>query len=1076
MSNWREQLAEDSESKAVLAWLDEYYHVPVLLFVIGFAFWNRIRNVNNFVVDGEVIPTANDPWYHMRTTEYTVRNFPQTLPFDPWTQFPYGTFAAQFGTLFDQVIAFFALVVGLGSPSQYTTRLVFISAPAFWVALVCLPAYFVGRRLGGRFGGLIAAGFVAFAPDRLLAQGVAGNVQHHTAEALFMALGMLGLMVALTVAEQEKPVYELITAREFEALRRPVGWSMLAGLAIGMYVWVWPPGIWLYGILGVFFIIHMSAEHVRGKSPEHPAFVGVVALSTAGLMQLLLFRSFEMSSTVRGILQPGMGLAVAAGIVFLAWLSREVDSRDVSRFAYPGVVAGSILLSVGFVFVVLPDLFDFFFSQVDRVLGFITSPSETAGTVGEAQPASTDDFDRWYKLANYTAILGAGILIVKQFFADDSRGEELLVVVWAAFMVAATFTQIRFGYYLTVPVGALNAALVGFIMKTMGSPSGDQILDIELYQVITIFVVVLVIFVPMVGVVGLFNDENSADTARELADARSAPGGIVGWKDSLDWMNENTPAEGQYGNPDGEAMDLWGQYKLTDDYDYPDGAYGVMSWWDYGHWITGQAERIPNANPFQEGASVAAEFLLAQNETQAEQVLSTVDENENAKTRYVMVDWKMVETESSRPLGGKFFAPTAFTDKYDNQQFYTRILATNQQGRSQTISMLNKQPYYQSMVARLYHFHGSSEDPGVRLPGSQQPKIPVVEWTGTERETQTGATFVEAPQNGTILRFVDSIEKARNITENNPSAQIGGIGGMPSGEVPALEHYRLVQMSDVNALGRSNASLEASSEHRLQFYKQRYTRRTIATTGLGLEIARTLSGDQSMARRQVIQEMSQRTQLGRQIQAVGEQLLFPNTPAWTKVFERVPGATIEGEGGPPNTEVTISVPIEPENGDPFQYTQTVETDSDGEFTATVPYATEGYDNWGPENGYTNVSARANGSYRLQTGFRQNESGYRIGYFASANVTEAQVIGEDESAVQVTLSEQVIPPLNAEPGDGEEGNGQESSGDESSGEESGQQSGDDGGSGDGSDGQNGTGYVAPPDSQGWAALPTERVRP
>jgi len=1076
MSNWREQLAEDSESKAVLAWLDEYYHVPVLLFVIGFAFWNRIRNVNNFVVDGEVIPTANDPWYHMRTTEYTVRNFPQTLPFDPWTQFPYGTFAAQFGTLFDQVIAFFALVVGLGSPSQYTTRLVFISAPAFWVALVCLPAYFVGRRLGGRFGGLIAAGFVAFAPDRLLAQGVAGNVQHHTAEALFMALGMLGLMVALTVAEQEKPVYELIAAREFEALRGPVGWSMLAGLAIGMYVWVWPPGIWLYGILGVFFIIHMSAEHVRGKSPEHPAFVGVVALSTAGLMQLLLFRSFEMSSTVRGILQPGMGLAVAAGIVFLAWLSREVDSRDVSRFAYPGVVAGSILLSVGLVFVLLPGIFDYFFGQVDRVLGFITSPSETAGTVGEAQPASTDDFDRWYKLANYTAILGAGILIVKQFFADDSRGEELLVVVWAAFIVAATFTQIRFGYYLTVPVGALNAALVGFIMKTMGSPSGDQILDIELYQVITIFVVVLVIFVPMVGVVGLFNDENSADTAQELADARSAPGGIVGWKDSLDWMNENTPAEGQYGNPDGEAMDLWGQYRLTDDYDYPDGAYGVMSWWDYGHWITGQAERIPNANPFQEGTSVAAEFLLAQNETQAEQVLSTVDENENAKTRYVMVDWKMVETESSRPLGGKFFAPTAFTDKYDNQQFYTRILATNQQGRSRTISMLNKQPYYQSMVARLYHFHGSSEDPGVRLPGSQQPKIPVVEWTGTERETQTGATFVEAPQNGTALRFVDSMEEARNITENNPSAQIGGIGGMPSGEVPALEHYRLVQMSDVNALGRSNASLQANSEHRLQFYKQRYTRRTIATTGLGLEIARTLSGDQSMTRRQVIQEMSQRTQLGRQIQAVGEQLLFPNTPAWTKVFERVPGATIEGEGGPPNTEVTISVPIEPENGDPFQYTQTVETDSDGEFTATVPYATEGYDNWGPENGYTNVSARANGSYRLQTGFRQNESGYRIGYFASANVSEAQVIGEDESAVQVTLSEQVIPPLNAEPGDGEEGNGEESSGDESSGEESGQQSGDDGGSGDGSDGQNGTGYVAPPDSQGWAALPTERVRP
>ncbi|PSP37081.1 hypothetical protein BRC66_06680, partial [Halobacteriales archaeon QH_2_66_30] len=248
--------------------LDEYYQAPILLFIIGFALWNRIRNWENFVVDGEVIPAANDPWYHMRSTEYAVRNFPTNMAFDPWTQFPFGTFAAQFGTLFDQVIAFFALIVGLGSPSQFTTRFVFMISPAFWVALVCIPAYIIGRRLGGRFGGLIAAGFVAFAPDRLLAQGVAGNVQHHTAEALFMALGMLGLMVALTVAEQEKPVYELIAAREFEALRGPVGWSMLAGLAIGMYVWVWPPGIWLYGILGVFFIIHMSAEHVRHHSHE----------------------------------------------------------------------------------------------------------------------------------------------------------------------------------------------------------------------------------------------------------------------------------------------------------------------------------------------------------------------------------------------------------------------------------------------------------------------------------------------------------------------------------------------------------------------------------------------------------------------------------------------------------------------------------------------------------------------------------------------------------------------------------------------------------------------------------------
>ncbi|MEF8937432.1 MAG: hypothetical protein V5A32_05705, partial [Halovenus sp.] len=74
MSNWREQLSEESESKAVAAWLYEYYHYPALVFLIVFAFWNRIRNWTNFVVDGTVYLIGNDPWYHLRSTQYVVEN------------------------------------------------------------------------------------------------------------------------------------------------------------------------------------------------------------------------------------------------------------------------------------------------------------------------------------------------------------------------------------------------------------------------------------------------------------------------------------------------------------------------------------------------------------------------------------------------------------------------------------------------------------------------------------------------------------------------------------------------------------------------------------------------------------------------------------------------------------------------------------------------------------------------------------------------------------------------------------------------------------------------------------------
>jgi len=222
--------------------------------------------------------------------------------------------------------------------------------------------------------------------------------------------------------------------------------------------------------------------------------------------------------------------------------------------------------------------------------------------------------------------------------------------------------------------------------------------------------------------------------------------------------------------------------------------------------------------------------------------------------------------------------------------------------------------------------------------------------------------------------------------------------------------------------------------------------------------------------------ISQGSQQGRQIEGVSQQVMFPTTPAWTKVFERVPGATIEGEGGPENSTVRFRVTIEPENGQPFRYTQRVETDDNGEFTATVPYATQGYDEWGPEEGYTNVSARANGSYSITSGFQVNESGYRIRYVGSVNVTEGQVIGEDTSPATVTLSEQVIPPLEAEPGEGE--NGEDgSSGDGGSGSDG---SGSDGGDGDGStdggdSGGNETSSVGSPSPPSGAALPLLRAR-
>src|SRR6056297_1083855 len=88
---------------AALDALEDWYHVPVLGAVLAFMLWVRVQAWENFTQNGEVYFSGNDAYYHFRQVMYTVRNWPETMPYDVWTGFSTGTSVGQFGTLFDQI-------------------------------------------------------------------------------------------------------------------------------------------------------------------------------------------------------------------------------------------------------------------------------------------------------------------------------------------------------------------------------------------------------------------------------------------------------------------------------------------------------------------------------------------------------------------------------------------------------------------------------------------------------------------------------------------------------------------------------------------------------------------------------------------------------------------------------------------------------------------------------------------------------------------------------------------------------------------------------------------------------------
>ncbi|WP_178917258.1 oligosaccharyl transferase, archaeosortase A system-associated [Natronomonas gomsonensis] len=905
MSQRFDQLEERlDEYESQLDIIYRLYHIPVIVALMAFMLWVRVRNWERFLTDDGALFAGNDAWYHYRSTNYVLENYPFTMPYDVWTGFDTGTTAGQFGTLYDQLIATAILVIGLGDPSQGTIDTVFILAPAVFGVLCAIPLYFLGKRFGGRFGGIVAVTLLALTPGAFLSRSVAGFTDHHVAETLFLLLSLLAILGMLTAAQRDQPIYEFIPAREFEELKRPLGWAVVAGLAMTAYILVWSPGIFLVGILGFVFLVHLTLEYLKGYSPDHVAIPAAVSMVVVAVLMLLFLETTEPSATDYSPVQPLIALTVGVGVLFMAGLARQWDRRDLSARLYPVTIVGIGVVGLGIIAVALPDVFDFLITQFTRVAGL--TASDTAATIGEAQAVTNPGqfFYRSYGFAIFTALFGFGLLAYRLAVSDRPKGDDSLIVVFTVFMLLATLTQRRFDYYFVISVAVLNAYVVHWVFGFVDLESvRKDVTNIQPYQVLVVVALLAIVAGPLLVI-----------QAPVAATQNTGPGEVQNWEGSLDWLSDETPQMGSYSTGDEPRLEPYGTYDRTDDFEYESGEYGVMAWWDYGHWITVAGERTPVANPFQQHATESADFLLADNETESLNILEE-DSGEAEGVRYVMVDYQLGYAGTT-----KYNAPTAFESRHDVSSSDVGVTVINQ--NRQPIYGVHTQRAYESMRVRLYQHHGSAIEPArfVSRFGQYDPENGVA----------------TPPEEGSLIRSYNSSEEAREAAQQNPNAIHGGVMGQPSERVEALEHFRLVH------------------------------------------------GSQAAARSPFERATGQQSQ----------------PEPWVKTFERVDGATIEGTG-PANSEVEASVEmVIPSTGETFYYNQFAQTDENGNFEMTVPYSTTGYDEYGTEAGYTNTSVRANSSYQF-IAFGEDDI---VGWTGTADVTEGQVLGEDETAVQVELEE------------------------------------------------------------------------
>jgi len=779
----------------------------ILLIIFGIALALRVLGPYENVFMGDwVIFNGNDPWYHMRLVENLVQHFPHLIAFDPFTLYPYGQ-QVPFAPFFDLLLGFFIWVIGLGSPTQHTIETVGAYFPAILGALVTLPVYFIGRELFNRNAGLFAAALTAILPGQFLYRSLLGFTDHHIAEVLFSTTAALFLILAIKRAKEREISFGHILSRDWANIRKPLLYSLLAGIALGIYLISWVGGLLFVFIIFVYMIVQYIIDHLRGSSTDYLCIIGVpmFLLALVVVIPFLNFLSYE--GLVIASLTIGM-LAFPA----LSGISRLVAYRNMKRFYYPLALTVLGLAAVGVFYAVDPSLLG---SMLDRFRIF--TPSAAGLTIAEVRTGlSISGFLQillFFTTSIFLALTALGLIIRAQ--VKKGNAEKTFLIVWSIIMLMAMLGQNRFAYYFAVNVALLAGYLCWRILvwsysrealteheKGKRKETGTSIKS-YLNAGYVRKAVVAIFWLLVTGKRKEAKKGSGASIIRYLStgyarvagvavmvfliailpniwvamDAARDPGGPnEAWYSSLVWMRENTPDP--FEDP-GFYYELYESPPSGESYDYPESAYGIMNWWDYGHWITRIARRIPNANPFQSGAGAAAQFFAAQDESSANGVLDDLG------SKYVIVDVEMAGAFllDGLIIWGKPPSIIVWTGKDSSEYFEVYIQKTAEGSSSK---LLYYPEYYRSMCSRLYNFEGERV----------VPHNSTVVISYEEKETLIGTyRYREITGNETFATYEEALEYLKSQTAPNYRI-VGGDPFISPVPLDELEYYKLIYRSD----------------------------------------------------------------------------------------------------------------------------------------------------------------------------------------------------------------------------------------------------------------------------------------
>lgn len=374
--------------------------------------------------------------------------------------------------------------------------------------------------------------------------------------------------------------------------RGTVRGAILAGVCQGLLLLSWQAGVILVGVVWVWLLGQYVYNTVKGQPVNHHLLnVGVyvwVALIVSTPLAVIWSRAGEAFLVLWVVMLTPVFLWMMSRVRWVVMRGFIVAFVAAAAFVVADLVSmgGQTILTK--VYVELRNVF----------WGFGT-------TIVETQPTSIITAIFCYSLAGLLSLGGLYVAIWKKL--------NPLFLLWALVMFVAAVGQRRWGYYAVIPVGLLSAYFIQFAVET---------LQVKRQAVAMVVICLLVAVVPIRGII--------------ISLRAVGPDLSTDMYQSCVWMRENTPEPfnnvGE-SNPDGYLCYIPDPYSQSGVEMKP--TYGVLTWWDYGHWIIRIARRVPCSSPTQQYVGTQW-FWRAQTEEEAEKFI------EGLNIRYIIVTEEMV--------------------------------------------------------------------------------------------------------------------------------------------------------------------------------------------------------------------------------------------------------------------------------------------------------------------------------------------------------------------------------------------------------------------------------------------------